>query len=194
MSGFEGLAAYFGGGTAAAEGGYAASATTIAAENAALAQAGATASSVVSAGQSAVTAQQIAAGVATAGKYALSAAQLAKGFAGYQSGAANSEAAKQEAQQAMAAAEQNAARQRRLVAYQQSTLRANAGAQGGTLEGSPMEVYLANAKEGELQTQDELYAGLIKKQSKRAAAANYRAGGAGDLFGGITSGIAALTK
>jgi hypothetical protein len=116
------------------------------------------------------------------------------GLSGFASGQQNAAYAEADAKQSMINARAEADRQRRLVAIQQSQLRADVGAQGTTFSGSPMEVYLANAKAGEMEAQDKIYAGKLKKRSLLAQADIYRNQGYGSLFGGFAGAAGSLAK
>jgi hypothetical protein len=96
-----------------------------------------------------------------------------------------------EGHQAMATSEAEATRVRRQVAAQQGTLRAEAGAQGTTFAGSPMEVYTENAAQGELMAQDRIYQGRLVKRSKKMEANMYQRKAQGALLGGIFGALGA---
>jgi hypothetical protein len=117
---------------------------------------------------------------------------LLQGVAGFASGRQNAAYAEADAKQAQVNAQAEATRQRRIVASQQATLRADVGAQGTTFTGSPMEVYLANAKQGEIEAQDKLYAGKLKARSLRAEADIYSRGATSSLFGGFAGAAGTL--
>jgi molybdopterin-biosynthesis enzyme MoeA-like protein len=79
-----------------------------------------------------------------------------------------------------------------MVALQQSKLVATAGGQGTTMEGSPMEVYLANAKQGELEAQDQAYAGLLRAHAKRLEALNAKQRGNAGLTTGLIGAVSPI--
>src|SRR4029077_8099543 len=129
--------------------------------------------------------QQMSDDVGMLGPVVSGAGSLFRGLAGYRAGSANATGCNQEAQQAIEAGQEKSARVRRLVAYQQSTLKATVGGQGTTMAGSPMEVLLENAKQGELLAQDETYKALLQARVKKIAAAQATATGRNDLTAGI---------
>jgi hypothetical protein len=91
--------------------------------------------------------------------------KIGQGLTDFTTNRQNAAYASADAKQATLTANAEAARVRRQVAFQQSSLRAQAGAQGTTFTGSPMEVYLENAKQGELMAQDKVYAGRLKSRA-----------------------------
>src|ERR1043166_770819 len=95
--------------------------------------------------------------ISSVGTLLTASSSVFKGVSGYQAGSANAAQAKAEGEQALLVGQENAARQRRAVAYKQAQLKAQVGGQGTTMEGSPMEIYLENAKQGELEAQDQSY-------------------------------------
>jgi hypothetical protein len=131
-------------------------------------------------------------GMGMFGPLLTAAGSVFKGVAGYRAGSANAAASKSEADQAILVGQENTARQRRLVAYQQSKLKAQVGSQGTTMEGSPMEVYLENAKQGELQAQDQAYVALLTAHAKKMKAAGESAKGLSELTSGFLGGLAAF--
>jgi len=118
------------------------------------------------------------------------AGSLFKGIAGYQAASANATAANQEAQQALEVGQEESARTRRQVAVIQSQLRASVGHQGTTMAGSPMEVYLENAKQGEIFAQDELYKATLRARAKKIAAGQATDLARNDLTAGILGAVA----
>lgn len=117
---------------------------------------------------------------------------ILQGLSGFASGQQNAAYAQADAKQAMVNARAEADRQRRIVAIQQGQLRADVGAQGTTFTGSPMEVYLANAKQGELEAQDKLFEGKLKKRSLKAQANIYENQAYGSLFSGVAGAAGTL--
>lgn len=85
-----------------------------------------------------------------------------------------------------------ATRQRNITRAQQSELLANTGASGTLATGSPMEAYLANAKQGEMEAQDKIYAGNLKSRSLKAAAKINSRQATSQLIGGLGAGAATL--
>lgn len=125
---------------------------------------------------------------------AISAASaVAGGVTSYMSGQANAAIAKSEAEQRMAAARQAAARQDRINAQRQAALVAQVAGQGTTMEGSPMEVYLANAKQGKLESKSILYGGQLAAGSKNFEADLASMQGTGALIGGSLKGVSELS-
>lgn len=124
----------------------------------------------------------------TAAPYISMAAEGAKGVGGFVAAGRNADAAKAEGRQAVMASQEEAARVRRQVAQQQARVRAQSG---GDLSGSSLEIFLENAKQGELMAQDRLYAGRLTEFAKKRQAANYKSEG---LFGlaGSAASIAGL--
>ena len=117
---------------------------------------------------------------------------ILQGLSGFASGQQNAAYAQADAKQAMVTARAEADRQRRIVATQQAQLRADVGAQGTTFTGSPMEVYLANAKQGELEAQDKIFAGKLKKRSLQNEANIYEDQSYGSLFSGFGNAAGTL--
>ena len=115
-----------------------------------------------------------------------------QGLSGFAAGNQNAYNAKQEANAAEVAGQANAVRQRRIVAAQQSELKAQVGASGTEFTGSPMDVYMNNALQGEIQAQDELYQGKLRAYSKRAEAQIYKQQAGSSLFGGIAGAAGTL--
>ena len=101
-------------------------------------------------------------------------------------------AATQEGRQAMAVATEEAARSRYQSRFQLGAIRAEAGAQGTTFEGSPMASYLESAKQAELQAQDILYGGTLRKQQAGYQAQLYRRQGMFGLLSGVTGAAGSL--
>jgi len=173
------------------------SATTMAAESAALAQSGATAASVTAAGQASAAAQTAAAAgtaatAATYANYASSAFSVLQGLSGSAANRSNAGAALYEGRQAMATAEAEANRERRLNQARLGSIRAAAGAQGTTFEGSPMLAYLDSVKNAALNEQDILYGGQLKQASKKIEADVYKRQAGGSLLAGVAGGLKSL--
>lgn len=115
-----------------------------------------------------------------------------QGIAGMRSAQQNAAYAKADAQQALLQGDTEANRQRRINAAQQAELVAQTGAQGTTMTGSPMEVYLENAKQGELQAQDLKYGAQLKARSYNQQADIYNREASASLFTGIAKGAIGL--
>jgi hypothetical protein len=115
-----------------------------------------------------------------------------QGISSYNTGKQNEKNAKIEAKQELAVGQENATRQRRIVASQLAQQSADTGASGTTGIGSPMEVYLANAKQGELQAQDQLYQGKIGAYGKKKQADIYNRQASSSLVGGIAGAVSTL--
>ena len=129
----------------------------------------------------------------TIGALAVSALMaVMQGVSSYQANKQNAAAAKAEGKQAEAAGLANAARQRQIIAAQQSQLTADVGASGTLMSGSPMEVYLANAREGEITAQDEIYKGRLTALGKYNQARIYKQQGTSALIGGIGGAASTL--
>jgi hypothetical protein len=110
---------------------------------------------------------------------------LGQGVAGYRAAQQNELNARTEATAANLQATEEASRQRRISRAQLGELKAQAGAQGTTFSGSPMEVYLESVKQAELDAQTTLYGGRMKALGLNQQAEAYKRQGAGSLFGGI---------
>ena len=172
------------------------SAATMAAENAALAQAGSTAASVSAAGQSAIASQTAAAGI-TAGQalqYAYQGATLLQGLSGYSSGNTNAAYLKEAGKQArmVGAANKNLSDARGRA--QLGEIRAQVGAQGSTMSGSPMLVYLDSVRNAAIESQMEYYKGEIGDTGYKEQARVARRGGEADLWSGIIGASAPALK
>lgn len=115
-----------------------------------------------------------------------------QGVSGFFAGREEAAFRKAEGKQALATGQAEATRQRRIIAAQQSQLTADVGASGTTMAGSPMEVYLANAREGELQAQDRIYAGQLTAFGKKQEAALAKRRGTSELLGGIAGAASKL--
>jgi len=123
-------------------------------------------------------------------------AQVMQGIAGYQSQRAAAKAAEYQGEIAMDAAREEARRIRREGQAKLSEMRAIFGAQGTTMEGSPMLVYLDAVKEIELEAETRLHKGRLEKYSaeleagfrRRQAGATLLTsaiGAAGSAYGGF---------
>ena len=115
------------------------------------------------------------------------------------SGISQSQAAKQQSLNAEAAAEQEqitgqaeSARIARINQAKQAELRANAGAQGTSFSGSPMEVYLENAKQAALEEADPLYGAATRSNALKQSASLYNRSATTKLVSGIGEGVGAL--
>jgi len=119
-------------------------------------------------------------------------ASLLGGVSKLTTGVGQARAATEEGRQAMRVATEEAARSRYQSRFQLGAIRAQAGAQGTTFEGSPMASYLESAKQAELQAQDILYGGTLKKQQASFQAQLYRRSGMMGLLTGIAGAAGAL--
>lgn len=99
---------------------------------------------------------------------------------------------KADAASALQIGQANAERQRGIVRAQQAKLVAETGASGTTFTGSPMEVFLENAKQGELTAQDELFQGQIRARGLKIQASQSKKAASSALVGGIASGVGSL--
>jgi hypothetical protein len=115
------------------------------------------------------------------------------------SGVAESKAQKQnalfaeaEGEQAMLTGQAESARQARINQAKQSELIAASGASGTTFTGSPMEVYLANAKQAALEEADPLYGATLKQRQAKAQSNIYNRQASSALFGGVAKGVGTL--
>lgn len=117
---------------------------------------------------------------------------VVQGVQGMRAEKQNQAFAMMEGRQQIAGSEEEAARQRNINRMRQGQAVAAAGAQGTTFEGSPMLLFLENIKQGELEAQDLLYGGRLKKQASdvSARAAAGRAGS--NLLGGFVNAGATL--
>lgn len=104
----------------------------------------------------------------------------------------NSLNAKADADLAVQQGASEADRQRSITRAKQAELLASTGAQGTVTTGSPMEVYLANAKQGEIEAQDKIYAGNLKARGLKAQADIYNRQATSALVGGVASGVGTL--
>lgn len=100
--------------------------------------------------------------------------------------------AKADAEQAMLTGQAESQRQARINQAKQAELIAGAGAQGTTMAGSPMEVYLENAKQGALEEADPLYGATLKNRSLRNQASIYNRQATNSLYTGIGEGAGKL--
>jgi hypothetical protein len=116
---------------------------------------------------------------------------IMQGVAEMQAQQQNALTVKAEGYQALATGEEEATRIRRQVAQQQATLRAGAGAQGTTFAGSPMEVYAANAAQGELEARTPIYKSQLVMEAKKMEAQEYRRKATGAMVGGIFGALGA---
>lgn len=110
---------------------------------------------------------------------------IMKGVSEMQANRQNAAFATAEGKQAVVTGEAEASRVRRQVAATQGQLRAQAGAQGTTFQGSPMEVYINNALEGEIQARDKIYEGKLIQRSKQYQANLYKRQAGAALMGGL---------
>lgn len=118
--------------------------------------------------------------------------QLLQGLAGYRSAQTNAaymDAAAKQALQAGAANEDIAAARGRAEV---GALRATVGAQGTTMAGSPMLVYLDSVKNAALTSAQQYYEGQLKSYSLTQQAKATRQGGLFDLLGGGVRAIGGL--
>jgi len=189
---YEWLMAMFG--QAGAGSAYATSASTMAAESAALAQSGATAASVTSAGQAAMAGQAFSAAVPSMLQYTSQGATLLQGVSGYASGNQNAAYLKGAAQQAkmVGAANKNLSDARGRAVL--GELRAGIGAQGSTMSGSPMLVYLDSVRNAAIESANEYYQGEIGAAGYKEQARWAKRGGEADLWSGIVGAAAPQLK
>jgi hypothetical protein len=178
----ETLAGMFSSGSAAT------SATTMAAENAALAQAGSTAASVQAAGQGAIAAQTAGATAGQVLQYVGQGATLLQGVSSYQSGVANASLLNEGARssRAIGAANKDIRDARYRAAL--GELRAQSGAQGttiGSLSDSPMLVYLDSVRNAAIESQTDYWQGATRATTLKTQASFARKGGQNDLWAGI---------
>lgn len=110
---------------------------------------------------------------------------IMKGVAEMQASRQNAAFATAEGKQAVATGNAEADRVRRQVAATQGTLRASAGAQNTTFEGSPMDVYINNALEGEVMAQDKSYEGKLIQRTKKMQANLYKRQAGAAMLGGL---------
>ena len=118
--------------------------------------------------------------------------QLLQGLAGYRSAQTNAaymNAAAKQALQAGAANEDIAAARGRAEV---GALRATVGAQGTTMAGSPMLVYLDSVKNAALTSAQQYYEGKLKSYSLTQQAKMTKQGGLFDLLGGGVRAIGGL--
>jgi len=118
---------------------------------------------------------------------------IMQGVASMQANRQNAANAMAEGKQAVATGDAEANRVRAQVAQQQATLRAGAGAQNTTMEGSPMEVYIENAKQGEIMAQDRSYQGQLVKRSKKMEANIYKRQAGAAMLGGLFKAVGAFS-
>src|SRR6266540_3041113 len=97
-----------------------------------------------------------------------------QGFAGFRSGQQNAAYAEVQAKNAALQGKEEAARQRRVNAYEQRKFRAELGATGTVGDVSPMLAYLENVNQGELSAEDKIYQGKLSKFGYEEQAANYQ--------------------
>lgn len=185
-----GILEFFGyeGAASSAASSAATSSATMAAENAALAQTGSTAASVTSAGQAA-TAAQTGMTTAQALQYAYQGATLLQGISGYTSGMQNAEYQKAAGKNALRVGAANKNLMDARGRAQLGELRAQMGAQGTTITGSPMLVYLDSVKNAALESANEYYKGKIQSTSYNQQAKVSRKGGEADLWSGLIGGL-----
>jgi hypothetical protein len=164
------------------------STATTAAENAALAQAGSTAASVTAAGQAATAAQT---GITTAQalQYVQQGATLLQGISGYTSGRQNAEYDKAAGKNALRVGAANKNLMDARGRAQLGELRAQMGAEGTTITGSPMLVYLDSVHNAAIESANEYYKGKIQSTAYKQQAKISRKGGQADLWSGIIGGV-----
>jgi hypothetical protein len=110
-----------------------------------------------------------------------------------QANKANAANAKADAAQAMEQGKAESQRQQRINVARQAELVAAAGASGTTMSGSPMEVYLENAKQGSLEEQDPIYGAKLRARGLNQQADIYNRQATSSLFegfGGAVKGLA----
>jgi hypothetical protein len=112
-----------------------------------------------------------------------------QGISSYRTGKQDAADEKRMGKYNEAVGQTNAARQRQLVAAQQSQLVAESGSSGTLMTGSPMEVYLANARQGEITAQDEIAQGRLAALSNYKKAQNSKQKGTSELIGGVGGAV-----
>ena len=115
-----------------------------------------------------------------------------QGISSYQTGKQDAAEEKRLGKYNEAVGQANAARQRQLVVAQQSQLQAESGASGTLMTGSPMEVYLANARQGEITAQDEITQGRLAALSNYKKAQNYKQKATSELIGGASKAASTI--
>lgn len=185
---FAQIGSYFGGTSATTA---ATSTATIAAESAALAQAGSTAATVTAAGQGAIAAQSgMSWGTILQGISAGS--SLLQGVSGMQAGEANAAYLSDASKQALRAGAANKSIAEQRHRAQLGEFKAQMGAQGTTMSGSPMLVYLDSVKNAAIDAVNEYYTGAVQAGSHRAQSKISKMGGYADLFKGVVGAGSSL--
>jgi hypothetical protein len=118
--------------------------------------------------------------------------QLLKGMAGYQSGRQNASYLNQAADQALAAGAANKDIVDRKNRAALGELKAGVGAQGTTMEGSPLLVYLSSVTNAAIEGQNEYYQGSLKSQGLRQQAKISKSDATSSLWEGIVKGAGTL--
>lgn len=90
-----------------------------------------------------------------------------------------------DAEQAMVTGQAEADRTRRINQARQAELIAQTGASGTMMTGSPMEVYLENAKQASLEEQDPIYGANLRSKSLKQQASIYGRQATNALFEGF---------
>lgn len=119
-------------------------------------------------------------------------AQLLQGLAGYRSGQANAGYLEAAAQQSLEAGAANKDIVDRRIRAQLGEQRAQAGAQGTTMSGSPLLVYLDSVQQGAIESANEYYQGKVKQVGYKSQAKIAKMGGEANLWQGIVGGAGTL--
>jgi len=118
--------------------------------------------------------------------------QLLQGVAGYQSSMKNAGYLNQAANQALAAGAANKDIVDRKNRALLGELKAGVGAQGSTMEGSPLLVYLNSVTNASIEGQNEYYQGSLKAQGLRQQAQISKKDASSSLWEGIVKGAGTL--
>jgi len=119
---------------------------------------------------------------------------ILKGVGEMQANKQNALNAKAEGESAMKSAEAEQSRQHTINQAKLGEMRADAGAQGSTFEGSPMLAYLDSVKNAALGEQDILYRGQVAKFGKKMEAGMYSRQASSALFSGIMGGASSAAS
>jgi len=115
----------------------------------------------------------------------LAGSSLLGGLSGFQSGQANAAFLSESAKQSLGAGAANKSIAEARSRAQLGELRAQMGAQGTTMSGSPMLVYLDSVKNAALESANEYYSGALRSAGLKSQARISRLGGQADLFKGF---------
>ena len=117
-------------------------------------------------------------------------ATLLQGLAGFQSGQANASYLDQASKQALRVGAANKDIMDARGRAQLGELRAQIGAQGTTMSGSPMLVYLDSVRNAAIDSASEYYKGAVESSNYKTQAKLARAGAQDTLFSGILGAAA----